>query len=247
MSCDDNPFYYQFWNDVSHIWKNVFNFDPILFYVSNEDNKLLSQENGTIIRVPKIDNIPVYLQAQTARIYFTKMFKNDVCLLSDIDIIPISKTFFNIENILKNIKNEEFFHLNPTKREFGQFPMCYYVAEGNTYEKMFKNHTWEEFLNKIISYNFNVNRLGFTLPTHLAGKDLWFSDELFLYSEINNNKLKISLNNKIIMPNERLDREQLLSNDVEKLNNYIDCHMPRPFSLYERQISYLIYKIETNV
>ena len=49
------------------------------------------------------------------------------------------------------------------------------------------------------------------------------------------------------MPNQRLDREQLLSADVENIQNYIDCHMPRPFSLFEKQINYLIYKIENNV
>jgi len=247
MSCDDNPFYYEFWNDVSSIWKNIFGFDPVLFYVSDTDNKFLSNQNGTVIRVPKVKDIPIYLQAQTARIYFTKMFKDDVCLLSDIDIIPISKDFFNPKTILKFIKNDEFFHLNPTNREFGQFPMCYYVGFGSTYEKMFNTNTWEEFLNKIIKYDFNAAKLGFTLPHHLQDKQLWFSDELFLFSEIKNNNIKVLLNNKIIMPNQRLDREQLLSADVENIQNYIDCHMPRPFSLFEKQINYLIYKIENNV
>lgn len=246
MSCDDNPFYYEFWNDVSYIWKNVFNFEPVLFYVSNENNKLLSENNGTIIKVPKLDKFPTYLQAQTARIYFSKMFKDEVCLLSDIDIVPVDKNFFNTEDILKFVKPNEFFHLNPVSREFGQFPMCYYVAHGNTYQKMFSNHTWEQFLNKIVKYDFNVDKLGFTLPKHLQGKNLWFSDELFLFSEIRNNKLKINLNDKIIMSHQRLDREQLLSNDVDKIKNYIDCHMPRPFSMFEKQINYLIYKIENN-
>jgi len=246
MSCDDNPFYYEFWNDVSHMWKNVFGFEPVLFYISDEDNRFLSEDNGTIIRIPKIKNVPVYLQAQTARIYFAKMFKDDVCLLSDIDIIPIDKSFFNVETILKNVKKDEFFHLNPTKREFGQFPMCYYVAYGNTYEKMFNDNTWEEFINKIIKYDFNAKKLGFMLPKHLEDKQLWFSDELFLHSEIAKNSLKINLNNKIILPNERLDREQLLSPASENVKQYVDCHMPRPFSMYEKQISYLIYKVENN-
>ena len=246
MSCDNNPFYYEFWNDVSKIWNTIFGFDPVLIFISNEKNKYLSEQYGQIIQVPEVKDIPKYLQAQTARIYHAKLFPNDVCLLSDIDIIPVDKSYFNTENILKFVKPNEFFHLNPVSREFGQFPMCYYVAHGNTYEKMFNNDTWEEFLNKIIKYDFNVDKLGFTLPKHLQGKNLWFSDELFLFSEITNNKLKINLNNKIIMPHQRLDREQLLSNDVDKINNYIDCHMPRPFSMFEKQINYLIYKIENN-
>ena len=36
-----------------------------------------------------------------------------------------------------------------------------------TYEKMFNTNTWEEFLNKIIKYDFNAAKLGFTLPYHL--------------------------------------------------------------------------------
>ncbi len=247
MSCDDNPYYYEFWNDVSLVWNKTFQFEPVLFYVSNSENKYLSNNHGTIINVPKLNNIPVYLQAQTARIYYSKMFPNDVCMLSDIDIIPVNKTFFNVENILKFVKKDEFFHLNPTRREFGQFPMCYYVAHGSTFEKMFSNKTWEQFLDKIVKYDFNAKKLGFQLPQHLQDKQLWFSDELFLFSEITKNNLKISLNNKIISDHERLDREQLLSSKMENIQNFIDCHMPRPFSLYEKQINYLIYKIENNV
>ena len=244
MSCDDNPYYYEFWNDVSNLWNKSFNFEPVLFYISDNENKFLSEESGKIIRIPKVKNIPVHLQAQTARIYYTNMFKDDICLLSDIDIIPISKAFFNIEEIFKKVNNDEFYHLNPIKREFGQFPMCYYVAHGRTYEKMFKNYTWEQFLNKIIDYDFNAKKLGFVLPNHLTDKQLWFSDELFLSTEISKNNIKVNLNNNIIFPNQRLDREQILSNNVNLVNNYIDCHMPRPFSLYEKQINYLIYKIQ---
>jgi hypothetical protein len=109
---------------------------------------------------------------------------------------------------------------------------------------MFKNYTWEQFLNKIIDYDFNAKKLGFVLPNHLTDKQLWFSDELFLSTEISKNNIKVNLNNNIIFPNQRLDREQILSNNVNLVNNYIDCHMPRPFSLYEKQINYLIYKIQ---
>lgn len=243
MSCDNNPFYYEFWNDVSKIWNITFGFDPVLIFISNEKNKYLSEEYGQIIQVPEVKDIPIYLQAQTARIYHAKLFPNDVCMMSDIDIIPVDKKFFDLATIISRTNENEFFHLNPVSREFGQFPMCYYSAYGKTFNKLFDNKTWQQFLKTIVDYNFDASKLGYMLPPHLKDKNLWFSDELFLYSEINKSKININLNDLVIHPHQRLDREQLLS-DYKSLNNFIDCHMPRPFSLYERQINYLIYQLE---
>jgi len=244
LSCDDNPFYYNFWNDVSYVWKQIFNFDPVLIYVSDVENNNLSSANGQIIRVNKIENIPTYLQAQLARVYYTSLYKNDVCMLSDIDMIPINKSFFNKEKILEHTKDNSMFHLNPTPREFGQYPMCYYCGTGQAFAFATSDKSWENFMKEVVSCNFSVNKLNYNLPSHLKGKDLWFSDELFLYTKLNQTKTNIKINNQIIKSFQRLDREQILSLDHKSINNYIDCHMPRPFDLYEKQINYIIHGIE---
>lgn len=246
LSCDDNPFYYEFWNDVSYIWKNIFLFDPILFYISNEENKNLSEEYGRVIRVDKLKNIPVYLQAQLARVYFSKQFQEDICLISDIDMMPVSKKFFDKNKIANNTKENSFFHLNPTKREFGQLPMCYYTGYGRTFDKLSTNKTWEEFLEYVVSKDFNAEKLGFMLPNNLKDKKLWFSDELFLFSEINKLNIHIEKNNEIIKDNQRLDREMLLSYKGNISEAFIDCHMPRPYSIHNKHINFLTFKLENN-
>lgn len=246
LSCDDNPYYYEFWNDVSYVWKNILQIDPVLIYISNNKNDYLSENNGTIIPIKKIDNFPIHLQAQLARVYFAKNFSNDICLMSDIDMMPVSKQFFNKEKIINNIIDDSFFHLNPTPREFGQLPMCYYAAYGKTYDNIVNNKSWYDFLNYIIEKDFNAEKLGYHLPDHLKDKKLWFSDELFLYSEILLKNIKIIKNNKIISNNERLDREMLLKYSGNISNTFVDCHMPRPYGLYYRQINYLVHKLENN-
>ena len=247
MSCDNNPLYYQFWNDVSHVWNKKFDIEPVLIYVSDSDNLFLNENNGSIIKIKLEKDFPIYLQAQLARIYYTKLFQDDICILSDIDIIPINKIHFNKENILNKIENNIFFHLNPIKREFGQFPMCYYVGYGKTYNKLFDNLSWYEFLKLVISYNFTADRLNYTLPENLKENNLWFSDELFLHNAIKEKKIFIDPTSPTIQEYQRISREQILNIDFKNIKNYIDCHMPRPYNIYDKQINYLISGIQNDI
>lgn len=244
VSSDENPFYYDFWNDVSYVWKNIFQIEPVLIYVSNRDNKSLSQEFGEVVRVPEEDGIPKYLQGQLARIYYTKLFQEDICMLSDIDMIPVSKKYFDKNKIINNTKDNSFFHLSPVRREFGQYPMCYYTGYGKTFNKLFDDFTWKQFLENVVDYNFNANKLGYSLPTHLKNNHLWFSDELYLFTKTKEKKINLIFNDSIIEERYRISREQILQADLKNNHTYIDCHMPRPFSLYSRQINYLINCIE---
>lgn len=244
MSCDNNPLYYQFWNEVSYVWNNIFGIEPVLIYIDDEDNETLNEDNGKIVRINREKDIPVYLQGQLARVYYTSLFQDEVCILSDIDIIPLSKDFFDKKKIENNVEEDSFYHLSPVKREFGQLPMCYYVGHGKTFNNLFPNFTWREFLENVISYDFNVNKLGYILPKHLHGNNLWFSDELFLFTKIREKNSKIRLNNTYIRESQRISREQIMTVKYDSINNYIDCHMPRPYDIYQKQINYIIWNMK---
>lgn len=244
VSSDDNPFYYEFWNDVSYVWKEIFQIEPVLIYISNRENKSLSREFGEVVRIPEEDDIPKYLQGQLARIYYAKLFQKDICMLSDIDMIPINKKYFDKNKIINNTKNDSFFHLNPVKREFGQYPMCYYIGYGKTFNRLFGDSTWKEFLKNVIDYNFTANKLGYVLPNKIKNNHFWFSDELYLFTKIKEKKINLNLNDNFIEEKFRISREQILQIDLKNNYDFIDCHMPRPFSLYSRQINYLINLVE---
>ena len=135
------------------------------------------------------------------------------------------------------LEENTFFHLNPERREFGQLPICYYCGYGSLYKKLFDNTTWQGFLDKIINLDFDTDKFNFRLPQHLQGNNLWFSDEIFLFSQIGKHKIDIKPNNEFIS-NRRLDREGILRADWLALmnNGFVDIHLPRPYKDYSEMI-----------
>ena len=241
LSCDDNPYYSDFWPMARDIWKRRFDIEPKLVYI-NDDKETEDFEDG-ILHIKKIAGTPVHLQAQMARIYFTLKFPDDICLVSDIDMFPVSKSFFNKEKILDSCKKDSFLHLNPEKREFGQLPICYYCGYGSLYKELFDKSTWPEFLEMIINKDFNTDNFNFTLPAHLADKKLWFSDEIFLFSQITDKNIPI-VSGPDLVGNRRLDRENILRSDFfSVMPRCVDIHLPRPYSKYKTCIDNIYYTL----
>ena len=75
LSCDDNPFYLDFWPLVKDVWKNHLDIDPFLIRISDEVG-----EEEDVHYVKPIAGVPIYLQAQLARIYFTQLFDDEICV-----------------------------------------------------------------------------------------------------------------------------------------------------------------------
>ncbi len=240
LSCDENPFYYDFWPHAKKMWMNHIGIEPKLIFINKE--KETEDFVDDIMYVKEIPNIPVHLQAQMARIFYTQKFQDEICLVSDIDMFPISKKFFDIEKISNACDLESFFHLNPEVREFGQFPLCYYCGYGSLYAKIIKTDNWNKFLKDIIEMNFDTSLMGYNLPPHLRGKNLWFSDELFMFKGTQDNKIKIVTNDEFI-GQRRIDREAITRMGYLSLikSDVVDIHLPRPYKKYEKFIDNILF------
>ena len=243
LSCDDNPYYSEFWTPAKDIWLKRFGIFPKLIYI-NSDRQTDDFVNN-ILYVKKVKDIPVHLQAQLARIYYAQMLRDDVNIISDIDMFPISRQFFSVNKILENCKNGSFYHLNPEKREFGQLPMCYYAGLGATYHKLIGDLSWEEFLHMIVEKDYNTDKFDFQMPTHLQNKKLWFSDEIYLYSQVLEKNIEVIKNDDLI-GKRRLDREMLTSpTALQNINSFVDVHLPRPYKNYKTYIDNLYFTLIT--
>jgi hypothetical protein len=241
LSCDDNPYYADFWPMTRDIWKRRFDIEPKLVYI--DDGKEAEGFEDGILRIKKIDGIPVHLQAQMARIYYAKMFPDDICLLSDIDMFPVSKSFFNKRKIIDLCDQNTFYHLNPESREFGQLPICYYCGYGSLYERLLDGMPWPDFIKSIVDKDFNTDNFNFTLPKRLEGKKLWFSDEIFLYSQVMKKQIPIIKSDELV-GNRRLDRENILRFDFFSLmSRCVDIHLPRPYTDYKTSIDNIYYSL----
>jgi hypothetical protein len=243
MSSDSNNLYLDFWEPVSKIWKNKFNITPILYYIDENQTLEINEDYGKVIRLKPIDGIPVYLQCLWVRYWGFSNFLDDVCILSDIDMLPMSKKYF-VDNI-SNIEENKYVHLNPCINSYGMLPSCYHVSKGINFKKILQLHdNWEDSIKHLYSLNIG-NDPGY----HLSGKNHWFADERFSSNKIL--EYRNSHPDEIIL----LDREGGQNGfrvdrggwgyepELVKQDYYYDSHSIRPYSVHKSEINGLIDKI----
>lgn len=229
VSSDENQMYLDFWELTKKMWIEVVGIKPILIKIGNTDS-FNDFGDCIIIEIKKIDNINTGLQSQLCRLYVSKYFENKNILISDIDMIPLSKDYFI--NQVEDINDDSIVvYSSDAYTNKVRFPMCYILANSEKYKTLFNinsDTTFNLFIENILSQN-NYG---------------WDTDEIYLTKQIiNSNENIIKLNrgwNKGIA-NDRIDRVNWIY-DVNKLKShgYIDSHLLRPYYLYENKINDLI-------
>ena len=229
LGSDENPYYYDFWPIVSKVWKEIFNVTPVLGLICNEDSDFITTEYGIIKKFKKTENVDIGLQSQIVRLFLPKFLKGN-CLISDIDMIPLSKQYFTESS--SGITNENLIVYssdNPECLSNKMYPICYFAANSNVFLKMFDlDLNWNQFCV------FLKNR-----------NETWYTDQKYLYEKTNNFCKKndcIFLNRGWSGPaHRRIDRINW-SYDKSKVKDgyYIDCHSLRPFNTYKKEIEELV-------
>ena len=91
ISSDDNPMYKDFYPIVAKRWSDM---GYKTYYVNiTDNNSILENEFGIIHNVKAIPNIPTGFQSQVVRL-FTSNFIDANLLMSDIDMLPINKDYY---------------------------------------------------------------------------------------------------------------------------------------------------------
>ena len=257
MSCDESHYQY-FWPVVSKICKKILGVTPVLFKVGDYDSDFYPDCDGIVKVVKRVEDVPTSVQGQLLRLYGTKYFPDEVCLISDIDMMLISKKYF-IDD-LKKYSDDSYLILSSDAYDlkrgdceglfnFEVYPMCYHASKGKIFGEIIETEdTFEKFLKKVLEHTSKIEHK-------------WYSDEIYLSSMINNkindyeiHKLKRGYQEKFLVvdriekynfpvdyiANEGMkrDNEILGSYDIEKLKNdyYIDCHCVRPYGFYKKEI-----------
>jgi hypothetical protein len=235
-SSDANPFYLDFWPLVSKVWNVRFQIEPILVFIG-EDNVPIDETYGRVIRMKPIPDVPLYLQCQWVRFWIPSQFPEKVCLLSDIDMFPISKTYFLHQ--IASIPDTKYVHLNPNHNFL---PVCYHVAKGSLFTHVLGlERSWEESIR-----NLYAKQLGHDCfkddPTNaiLKDKPQWGADE-----EYTTNKVRGYPDQSIFVflsrHHGRIDRSywRWTSADVQR-DVYADSHSIRPYSQYKDAVDQLV-------
>lgn len=229
LSTNNNPDYIEFWPVVAPLWQKM-GIRPTLALIGDE-NCEVDTSLGDVIRFNPLPNVSQAMQAQTARLLIPALFPDDVCIISDIDMIPISYSYFH-EGAAKCPENAFLIYrdkaYSPNDKKY---PMCYFAAKGSLFQSIFGVSTAEEIDPKIIEWS----KLGYG----------WGTDETILYSYVNYwEKIggKVKRLGHGVGP--RLDRSAW-TNDFSNINfgTYIDCHCPRPYSLYKDSIDQVVKNV----
>ncbi len=234
MSCNDNPLYLEFWPIVSKIWKVKFDIEPILIFLGKMMN--ITSSYGHVVEIKSTNKFPDYVLAQFSRFWYATKLGDDTAVITDIDMLPLSKWYF-IDQIAA-IDDNNYVNLN--FENINHIYACYHIAKGRNYNKVLQ---LEDDLESSIGLALSQVK---HLNIKYANLDYWFLDEMFTTLKINqylnNDILFTFLKRKGGASANRIDRSSNFQYDKRLLlkDYYFDAHSVRPYLSYKESIDTLV-------
>ncbi len=240
-SSDSNPFYLDFWPLVSRVWKEGFGIEPILLYIDENHDIPIDETYGKVVKMKPVPGVPLYLQCLWVRYWYPSQVPDSVCMISDIDMFPVSKRYFLGQ--IADIPDTKYVHLNPQHQ---YLPSCYHIAKGSLFKHVLGlEPTWTESV--LALHNRNLGHDCFDgVNTILKDKVQWGSDEEYATQRVRSYPDQ-SIFAFLPRTHKRIDRSYWVYApfDVEA-DKYADSHSIRPYSQYKREIDALVLTILSN-
>lgn len=240
-SVDDNPLYAGFWKFISKWTKERMGVTPVLFHITDEDSDFYEDDYGLVKKFKSLSSFTTSLQCRMVRMWGTRFFQNDFCMMGDIDMMMVDKSYFNLnlheypEDSLVIYTSDAYDKNRPECiNEYAQdrYPICYNLAKGSVFEKILNTERdFEDYLHEASSHGF--------LTDHID--ELYYGKRVNLNAfnpEINIVYLKRGYKSFFVCPN-RFERPVYLSElQQQQIKNkeIIDIHLARPYEQYETQI-----------
>ena len=186
MSCDSNPEYLEFWPVVAKAWLKL-GIQPVLFYIASDKHAPLEIADCPVHIFDPIPDIPIKLQSYALRLWGCRHYPNDIVVISDIDVIPLSKKF--LTDCLRDIDDDYYVHrrvwprinqkINPRNApNYGRIgsedilrehaidhanylPICYNIARGDIMSRVLGfSDSWENDFRRIVPYWYKASPPG---------------------------------------------------------------------------------------
>lgn len=222
VASDANPMYLDFWPLVARAWKEVVGLKPTLVLIA-DSTVTVDETIGDVIRFEPIPGISTALQAQVIRHLAPAYFEEEGCIISDMDMIPLSKKYF--VDAVQHIPEDNFIIYTQLPPYDDRITMCYNAAKGKVFKEVF-NITSVGDIREIIK-NWADLKLG------------WNTDEIALSTYLKAwpkyKKNCVYLNQDCA--DTRINRAHW-SYDKKMLKNglYRDSHLLRPYNEYKKEI-----------
>jgi len=240
ISSNDNPDYLEFVKIVGPAWKKLLGIKPTLMYISNKKQEEWAwmEEYVDVLQVPDIDVIPSSNHAQASRMLVATKFGQDVCMLSDLDMLPLSGKYF--VDAVKSIPDDMIAFLGGNAyHEQYMAPICYMVAKGDTFAEILNpdEKGYDDLVESLIPYKGSKASCRITYPSTDASNR--FCDESLFCDFLKRWPFKDS---RTVTVHREWDRSTNIAvGRVDRANwdqglkqvgqgNLIDAHMVRPLS-----------------
>ncbi len=256
VSCDNSHYQY-YWPIVAKVCKKIIKATPVLFLIDNEDSDFYFDGNGLVKKVKSLPDINTGIQSLFYRMYGTKLFLNEVCLISDIDMMLLNHDYFQgtikdfDENSLVVYSSDAYNkEREDSKNIFStdMFAMCYVAAKGEVFEDVLDLHgDFSDFVERLQNHNLE------------KGVE-WFGDEVYLTNRVNLFSEKYNIHKLVrgyqegFKVKDRIEKWQFpveftipemkqqsiedgcYSEKLLSEGYYKDCHCVRPYGWYEDEI-----------
>lgn len=223
MSCDDNPLYIDFMPLMTRAWNRI-GIRPVYVIICDSESRI-DGERETVIRFKKIKGISMASQALHARIWAWKMMTGN-CILSDIDMLPISGDYFN--GIAARYEEDNIVsYCDDAYEKFGQIASCYILGNSRVMGRLITEECWEDYLRA------RVAEVG----------DVWGGDQEYLGRILKEHPYTVRLRRGFNMAGQadnRLDRDywKYTEDDIKQGRIY-DSHLLRPYKDHKEAIDKL--------
>lgn len=247
ISANEYANFIEFWPLVTAAWKKWFQVPVTLAFVTKRDKTDPLVEDltryGEVVLFNEIDGIPTTNQTKVARHFLATQYSSEVCLINDIDLIPLQRNYLTEK--LRQRKPGELLTLGfdwyQNTPHHGKFPIAYLTAEGTTFRECFnpQNLNFEELLD---------SWKGLQVFDHKEAIDndpAIFSDESLLRLLVDRwtDKHRVRHVARGFWPytQRALDRADWYI-DIDKLKKgvYVEAHMLRPLHRYKKELMPLI-------
>ena len=232
VSSDQNSDYLQFWPLVSIAWRRLTGAIPTLAFIGEER---VNTDVGDVIRIPTPDGIPTSFAAQAVRLFIPTLFPDQVCLISDLDMLPLQSGYFLGNASAASNHNLVIYSADAYPPSAQRYPMCYIAAKGHVFREILgiaEDANTEDILATICSWHSE----GLGWPTD----ELMFGRHMHLWSGYPNRCIMLRRSWTPLAAN-RIDRVSWEINLTKlKQNGYIDAHLLRPMHKHLHQLAPLI-------
>ena len=255
VSTNDDPRYNEFWPMIRDRWISL-GVKPICIQVSNKwDNDHIDDHIDYAflnLKIPQnLNNRISGRIAAISRLYAVKWFSDKICMISDIDLYPLNKDYYDLISKRLNHNNvviSNYMPYSEKQKSIREFRMCHIIGNTNLLSKIFNSNKRDSL------YEYTINTVVKSLN---ESNKIWVaSDELYITKRYYETSKDIQYD---IIKHTNYDQyhEYMLSRRktpqgeacplLENINSkkWSNFHMPMPYSKNKDDIFKIIKKIET--